>query len=364
MKFSQCGFFAFSILIGLCVSAQRPGSVAHTALSEDRYLSINDARQFISIRSKDAGKNPVLLFLHGGPGASATVLFQKKNRALVNDFTVVCWDQRGAGRSYTRKMDKSKLTVSQLVDDAAVLIDYLCRRFQQQKIFLVGHSWGSRLGMYLVRLYPERIAGYIGAGQEVCAYDGELQSWQYTIGEARRRNNKKALEELEEMGAPQQGDYRQMYRTGFGGLVKQKHWLLKLGGERFERTHYRDWVIAMLAGYRFNMFQLIRWSKASAATSGAFLQDNAYHHFDLRKDIPAVQVPVYFISGRADYNTPWPLVKEYAAQISAPVKRFTLFEKSGHSPLFEEPQRFNAYVRETFLGKESTTMTSGKKPGP
>ncbi len=324
---------------------------AQKRVSEELYISINQSKQFVSIRSKDAVNNPVLLFLHGGPGASATVLFQKINKELQNDFTVVCWDQRGAGNSFSKKMDKSKLTVPQMIDDAHMLIEYLSSRFNKEKIYLIGHSWGARLGMYLVRMYPERIAGYIGVGQEVDAFEGELQSWQYAFEQAKKSNNKKAIADLEEMGQPQNGNYLTMYKTGFWGTVKQKEWLLKLGGERYGRTNYNDWIGKMLTGYNFNIFQLVKWSKASATTAGTMFHDSAFNTFNLRKDIAIVKVPVHFVSGAADYNTPWPLVKHYAELLTAPSKSFTLFDKSGHSPLFEQPQEFNNLVRDKFLTK-------------
>jgi pimeloyl-ACP methyl ester carboxylesterase len=248
-------------------------------------------------------------------------------------------------------MDKSKLTVPQLIDDAHVLIAYLCKRFNKEKIYLIGHSWGARLGMYLVRMYPERIAGYIGAGQEVAAYEGELQSWQFTYEQAKNSNNKRAIDDLEKMGQPHNGSYLRMYKTGFWGTVKQKEWLLKLGGERYGRTNYKDWIGKMLTGYDFNIFQLVKWSKAPAATAGTMFHDSAFNNFDLRKDIAIVKVPVHFVSGAADYNTPWPLVKQYAELLTAPSKSFTLFDKSGHSPLFEQPQEFNKLVRDKFLLK-------------
>jgi len=353
------GLLVLSLLLCFCcctmAGAPRPG--AKRPLYEDQYLIINGAKQFVSIRSKDVNQQPLLLFLHGGPGASATVLFQKKNKALENHFTVVCWDQRGAGRSFHAKMDQSTLTVPQLIADAQVLIDYLCKRFNRQKIFLVGHSWGSRLGMYLVRMYPEQIAGYIAVGQEVSAAEGERLSWEYTYKKAKELNNLPALTALEQMGAPQNGRYLSMYKTGFMGMVHQKEWLLKLGGERYGRTNYNDWIRQMLAGYKFNIASMVRWSKASASTASALFHDSAFNEFDLRTDIPAVQVPVHFVSGIADYNTPWPLVKEYAEKIQAPAKSFTLFDRSGHSPLFEEPQRFNEFVKEIFLKHQ--TVSSG-----
>lgn len=189
------------------------------------------------------------------------------NKELEKDFTVVCRDQLGAGKSFSKKMDKTKLTVPQLIDDAHVLIEYLCEQFKKDKIYLIGHSWGSRLGMYLVRMYPERIAGYIGVGQEVAAFEGELQSWQYAYAQAKKYNNQKAITDLDEMGAPQNGNCLTMYKTGFWGIVKQREWLLKLGGERFEKTNYKDWIFTIAKGYRFNIFKLMKWCKASATTA-------------------------------------------------------------------------------------------------
>jgi pimeloyl-ACP methyl ester carboxylesterase len=325
------------------------GLLAQKPFFEEGFLSVNNTQQFISIRSSDPFNNPILLFLHGGPGASATVMFQKMNKDLEKYFTVVCWDQRGAGKSFNKKMDESNLTVPQLIDDAHVLIEYLCKRFNKDKVYLIGHSWGSRLGMYLVRIYPELIAGYIAVGQEVSAYEGELQSWQYSYEQAKNNGNKKAIADLEEMGQPQSGNYLNMYKTGFWGIVKQKEWLLKLGGERYGRTNYKDWIGKMFMGYNMNLFQLIKWSKASATSAGTMFHDPAFNNFDLRKDIVSVKVPVHFVSGVADYNTPWPLVKEYAELLKAPSKSFTLFNKSGHSPLFEQAEGFNALVREKFL---------------
>jgi len=340
-------FSAWLFCIVFCVNANG-NSGAPTPVIDDLFLSINDARQFISIRGKDINK-PVLLFLHGGPGAALTTFFQQYNRELEKDFVVVCWDQRGAGKSFQKNTAGKNLTVTQLINDARVLLDYLRDRFNQDKIYLVGHSWGARLGMYLVRMYPWKIAGYIGAGQEVAAYEGERQSYQFTLRKAKETNNKKAVSELEAIGAPQNSHYLNMYKTGFGGIVIQKKWLLKLGGERYHKTSYRDWISKMISGYHFNIFQLIRWSKASASTAGTMVHDSAFNRFDLRIDIPAVQVPVYFVSGVADYNTPWPLVKEYSALLQAPEKSFTIFNKSGHSPMFEEAGKFNAFVREKFL---------------
>ncbi|ULQ50895.1 alpha/beta fold hydrolase [Flavihumibacter fluvii] len=323
--------------------------VAIHAISEMNDLMVNNWKQFVLIRGADTTRNPVLLFLHGGPGASGTPLMRTYNKDLEQDFTVVYWDQRGAGKSYSKEIDTATLKVKQLIADANYLIDYLRQRFHQEKIFVIGHSWGSRLGMYLVKAYPEKIKGYIGIGQEVAAYEGELRSYQFTLEKAKATNNKAALKDLAEMGEPQSGQVQSMYKTGFWGTVQQKEWLLKLGGERYNRTSYTDWLFQMLWSDEYSLSDMVNWVRASAATAGKMIEDPDFNGFDLRKDIPAVQLPVYFISGLHDYNTPWPLVKQYYEQLQAPKKEFFLFEQSGHSVLFEEPGKFNDLVVRLFL---------------
>lgn len=325
------------------------GKKTTRSIAEMKYLDINGWKQFTLVRGTDTVNNPVLLLLHGGPGASTTALSRHYNSALEKDFTVVYWDQRGAGKSYSSKIDTSTLHVKQLVADASVLIDYLRNRFKKEKIFIIGHSWGSRLGMYLVRDFPGRINAFIGTGQEVAPYEGELQSYEYTLEQAKATRNTEAIKDLVEMGEPQNGNYLSMYKTGFWGTVKQKDWLLEFGGERYEKTSYTDWLFQMLLSDEYSLSDLVNWGRASAATAGKMVMDPDFSDFDFRQDIPTVELPVYFISGLHDYNTPWPLVKQYCEQLKAPVKGFYLFEKSGHSVPFEEPDRFNALVRKLFL---------------
>ena len=154
-------------------------------ISEIQYMDINGAQQYVLIRGTDQS-NPVLLFLHGGPGASATALLRKFNSELEEHFTVVYLDQRGAGKSYNKHISKDEIKVKQYIEDAEFLVNYLKNRFATDKIFLVGHSWGSRLGMYLLQKHPENFSAYVGVGQELAAFEGELQSYQFTLQRAKK----------------------------------------------------------------------------------------------------------------------------------------------------------------------------------
>ena len=312
-------------------------------ISEINYLDINNSKQYVLIRGKNIN-NPVLLFLHGGPGASATALLRKYNHELEDHFTVVYLDQRNSGKSFNRKTPKEEIKVSNYVADVEDLTTYLKNKFKVDKIFLVGHSWGSRLGMYAIQKHPENYSAFVGVGQELASYEGEKMSYEYTLAKAKELNNIKAIQALEESGPPQSGDYTKMYKNGFWGLVNQKDWLLKLGGERYAKTGYADWIFSIWTSREYSFFDLIKYAKSSAFCAGNMIYDPDFNHINFFQQIPEVKIPVFFISGAYDYNTPWELVQKYANEIKAPKKEFIKFEKSGHSPVFEEPKRFNEEI--------------------
>jgi pimeloyl-ACP methyl ester carboxylesterase len=329
------------LVLASCTSTKKIRT--NNGISEIQYLDINNTRQYVLIRGKDKS-SPVLLFLHGGPGASATALLRKFNSELEDHFTVVYWDQRNAGKSFNKKTLKEEIKVKKYIQDVDMLVEYLKRRFEVNKIFLVGHSWGARLGLYSVQQHPENYIAYVGVGQELAAYEGELLSYQYTLEKAQEKNNVKALKDLEASGPPQSGEFSKMYKNGFWGLVKQKDWLLKMGGERYGKTNYSDWIFSIWFSREYSFADLIRYGRASGFSAGNIIYDPDFNNYDFFKQIPEVKIPVFFISGAYDYNTPWELVQRYNNALKAPEKEFILFVKSGHSPVFEEPEKFNKEI--------------------
>jgi pimeloyl-ACP methyl ester carboxylesterase len=198
--------------------------------------------------------------------------------------------------------------------------------------------------MYAIQKHPENYHAFVGVGQEVASFEGEKMSYAYTLAKAKEVNNIKAIQALEESGPPQSGDYTKMYKNGFWGLVNQKDWLLKLGGERYTKTGYADWIFSIWASREYSFFDVIKYAKSSAFCVGNMIYDPDFNDFNFFQQIPEVKIPVFFISGLHDYNTPWELVQKYAHEIKAPRKEFIKFEKSGHSPVFEEPKRFNEEI--------------------
>jgi pimeloyl-ACP methyl ester carboxylesterase len=312
-------------------------------ISEIQYLTINNTQQYVLIRGENVN-NPILLFLHGGPGASETAMLRKFNKDLEKHFTIVYWDQRNTGKSYKKNFTKEEIKVRKYNQDVDALVSYLKNKFNRKKIFLVGHSWGSRLGMYAIQRSPDNFTAYVGVGQELSSYEGELISYHYTLNKARELNKVKAIKELEEMGKPQSGDYSKMYKNGYQDFEKQKKWLIKLGGDSYGKPIYFKWMLSTWFSREYSFFDFIKCIKSIGFVSKSILHDQDYNSIDFFKQFPEVKIPVFFISGKYDYNVPWQLVEKYCDTLKASLKEFIKFEKSGHNPAFEEAEKFNKEI--------------------
>ena len=119
---------------------------------------------------------------------------------------------------------------------------------------------------------------------------------------------------------------------------------MKLGGERYGKKGYSDWIFSIWTSREYSFIDLIKYAKSSGFCAGNIIYDSDFNNFNFFHQIPEVKIPAFFISGAYDYNTPWELVQKYAAELKAPQKEFIKFEKSGHSPVFEEPKRFNEEI--------------------
>jgi len=184
--------------------------VIHQAgISEIQTLELGGVSQTILMQGENPA-NPILLVLHGGPslplpgvsskGSDYTIVTNTKE--LVKHFVLVFWDQRGTGKSYHQSIPKASMTIDQFVADTLELTDYLRKRFDQEKIFIAGHSWGSIIGLKAVSEYPSKFFSYIGISQIVSWTENDRLGLDWTIQEAFRRNNKNALKELQAVGKP------------------------------------------------------------------------------------------------------------------------------------------------------------------
>jgi pimeloyl-ACP methyl ester carboxylesterase len=320
------------------VACQGKAAEPAQPIAESQLLTINNTKQFVMIRG-DNQNNPVLLFVHGGPGVSELGGLRKYNKDLEKHFTVVYWDQRNAGKSYSPTFPASEIKLDKYIEDVNVLANYLKDRLKVQKMLLVGHSWGSRLGMYAVQKYPQHFSAFVSTGQEVAAYEGELQSYRYTLAKAKELKQAQMVQQLEAIGEPRGGDYRTMYKDP-EGFSTQKLILLELNKAIYDGFTIED-LFANIESDEYTATEKANFMTAVNFTNEHILSDEAYHHFDFRKQFPEVKIPVFFIGGQHDYITPMPLARQYFDLLKAPQKQFILFEKSGHDPAWEEPQRFH-----------------------
>ncbi len=305
-----------------------PGSVASL-----EHIRLGGVEQTILIRGK-SDKSPILLFLHGGPGTDEMPSIRHFNSELENYFIVVNWDQRGTGKSYSPFIPKDSINPEQFISDGHDLIEMLCKRFQQDKIFLVGHSWGSFLGVNIAKRYPERIKAYIGIGQVVHFTDDEKISYKFTLDMAKKENNSNALKELKSLtNYPAQGDRL------FADMGIERKWMVYYGGAIYGQKDYHL-LFNSLFGPEENVFDLFGFS-VGAIGSLITLLPQLLKTDDLMTSIPELKMSVYFMEGRHDYNEPFELAEKYFKALKAPKKELFWFENSAHMPNFEEAEKFN-----------------------
>lgn len=302
-----------------------PGSIA-----ELRQVELNGREEWISLRGQDKSK-PVLLFLAGGPGGTQMAAVHHEQAALEQYFVVVNWDQAGSGKSYGA-VPSADISLETYVEDGLALTRYLCDAFGQEKIYLVGESWGSALGIFLADRSPELYHAVIGTGQMVAFLDTETENYSRALSLAESRNNTETVKTLLENGPPPyegNGAMKIMAYTGYLGSEMTANPDIHNAGYRTFRDIFSE---------EYGLLDKINFFYALYQTFGEFYPQ--LYTVDLRRDYAKLDVPVYFFLGRHDINAPTVFAEEYAALLQAPEKEIVWFEHSGHSPWINESERF------------------------
>lgn len=313
------------------------------AIDRKETVCIGGLQQGIRIRTTDE-KLPVVLSLHGGPGGCDRYLMMRFYRKLEGKVTLVCWDQRGSGLSYTHKLSKQQMTLNEMLQDTNELIDFLLTRFKQKKIFILGHSWGSLLGCYYIKKFPNKVAAFIGCGQLISAVESENISYNKVYKQAQENGDEKTLKVLNKIGKPVNG----MYHSNIALLKKMKA-VGKYQGSIYQITDENrlDLTITprVLKEYSgIGLYKLIRGMLFSWNSLRSELME-----CNLMKDVTKVDVPIYLLEGIHDNTTPVELAKEWFDKLEAPVKELILFNNSAHSPVFEESSKFAKEITRIIL---------------
>ena len=307
-----------------------PGSIATL-----EKVNLNGSEQWISIRGRDVNK-PVLLFLAGGPGGSQIVTERRALAGLEDHFVVVNWEQPGAGKSFDA-VDRSTLTPERYVADGIALTEHLRTRFDEEKIYLVGESWGSALSVWMVQRNPEYFHAIINTGQMVAFLENDLMCYDFALDLARERGNTQKVEQLTKQGPPPY--------YGKGTAMKESAFLMdtfnymnadpRIADDGFDT--FQD-----LAGSEYGLYDKLNWFRGALETIDAVYPQ--LWSVDLRQQATALEVPVYFLLGRYDVNAPPVLAEEYFQLLKAPRKELIWFDHSGHNPWVTESDRFEEVI--------------------
>ena len=314
-------------------------------------IDVNGDMQNIRVLSADEN-NPVILFVHGGPGVSdRCFVIPNQSRYLADSFTMVCWDQRMAGKNYRSANAGQHMTLDQQVEDLNAMVTYLCKRFCKDKIYLVGHSWGSILSCLYLPKYHEHIRAYIGMGQFVNGPENESLSYDFVCDYAREHNNKKALRDLARIGRPVDG----WYEGGLDALMVQRNYMTKFGGGTYKgrQNIYASVLIPFLKSGEYHPIpDLYRYYKGTFYCLKELWPDIAKLEFD--KTVTKLDVPVFLFQGDHDRNTPTELARAWFDALEAPYKEWVPFHESAHSPINEECELWGTTLKEKLLAMEQT----------
>jgi pimeloyl-ACP methyl ester carboxylesterase len=331
-------------LVAASVQTRAQDAAAPKVITEQAFVQIGGIDQWISIRGDDRN-NPVILVLHGGPGVS-NAPFAPAFRPWEKDFTVVEWDQRGAGRTFGRTGAEGSglLSIDRLVQDGIELTQHLTSHLQKEKVILLGLSFGSVLALKMAKARPELFAAYVGSGQFVNAAEGDALGYTLTLAQARAVGNSEAIRALEAIGPPPWPDVKTRSAA--------KGWATRMTKEDDPASKMN--VPAMLRALPdFSDADLKNLAAGMAFSTEPLVRDGMA--FDARALGPRFPVPVFVFQGADDLNTPTALVQRWFDDLSAPSKGIVIVEHASHGAFYTHSQQLGRFlverVRPLALGK-------------
>jgi pimeloyl-ACP methyl ester carboxylesterase len=318
------------------------------SVSEKIWVEINGVKQGMVVRGKNTA-NPVLLVVHGGPGMPDYVLTEKYPPELEDLFTVVWWDQRGAGLSSDPHIPAASMTIEQYIADTLSVTDYLRQRFHQDKIYLLGHSWGSFIGIQAAARSPQRYHAYLGTGQMVFQLESEKMAYDYMLTAYRKLGDTAMVRDLEAAPVSMTTGTPQAYLKVRDKAMHQ----LGIG-----TTHDMKSVITgiFLPSWTFHGYTLpekVGLWRGRSFSQGFGLWEQ-FIQVDLRKVVPRLEIPVYFLEGKYDYTCNTDLARAYFRALHAPRKGFYEFDDSAHSPVLEQPSQVHRVLQMDVLTGNNT----------
>jgi len=308
--------------------------VSPNGVDERIKLRIGGIDQWLSIRGHDR-RNPILLFIHGGPASVVMPVSYTFQTPWEDYFTVVQWDQRGAGKTYAANSEAQMapgMNVDDMTRDAEQVVQYLREHYGKQKIFVLGHSWGTVLGTRLARQHPEWFHAYIGVGQVVNMRRNEALGFDFALREARADHNEEAVRELQAL-QPYPGDEP----LTLARMATRSKWETWYGGVAYGRHDFSWYADAWGLSPDYDQREIDAIGKGSLFTLDHLLQPLIDLDLD---DVTEFHCPVILFVGQHDQTTSHELAEQWFEHVHAPSKRMVLFADSAHMPMQEQPGRF------------------------
>jgi proline iminopeptidase len=310
------------------------GNELSGAIAEERMVTLGGDEQYLLLRGKNRSA-PLLVYVHGGPGMTSTPFLRTYNAELEDHFLVAYWEQRGTSNSYTDRLDPSSMNINQIAADLSELVDKLTTEFNQEKVLLIGHSWGTIPAMEYASTSPDKVAAYVAVSQTVHQVKSDTIGYEWALAEAQKSELKKSIEVLKNLGPPP---------YSIDQFITQRKQVNFLGGGM--RTPLSDlqfaWIALQTSEFAWpNLGPLVKGVKFS----GAALWDEQ-QKFNAFESYPKVDTPFFMLSGRYDRVISSDLASSYFDFLEAPYKKLIWFENSAHAPQFEEPEAFNTTIVE------------------
>lgn len=309
------------------------GRVPEGGINKELYVEINGTKQWISIYGQDKN-NPVLLYLHGGPGSSTSTYDYAFTRKWSDVYTVVTWDQRNCGKSYSPDQNDTALTYDLMMSDGLEMTKYLLDYLDKDQITLLGHSWGTYFGCNLVLAYPEYYECYIGTGQLVDFRQNEAAFREAAVQWAGDDEESRHL--IEQLNA---GDFTMEYYAARNALMEKYGYGLFADG-----TDY-NLIAAQVFNPYYSLGDFYRYLHSDLSVYEEFLRSEEFDRFSLLGRID-YQVPFYNINGDKDYQTNYLIAQDYFEQVNAPRKNMYIMEDTTHGLLESKSEEFSAILHE------------------
>lgn len=329
--------FAFILAIELFVPTWTPKIKGDNSISELRKVEINGANIEMMIRGKDRD-NPVVIFVHGGPCCSEIPYARKYQSALEENFTVVHYDQRGSGKSYEFGKDYSDVTASAHVDDLIAFTQYISTYLRKEKVILIGHSYGTYIAAMAASQHPEMYLAYVGIGQMSDTIESELDGLELCIEAAEKAGNKDDTAKLRALTDS----------ISRGEEITPRNYVRKYGFAARQINDNADYWMGYFFGTEYNLTDAIRLYTASIQYQDTLISEALNN--PITEIVNTLDIPVYFVVGAYDGMTSPKAAENFLNGLNGDaIHEMVVFDHSAHYPQFEEPDKFNEWMRSVFV---------------